>query len=374
MFNITSTFNLVTVGWEGTMFTEDSFMKEARTYTTFKIATFIAKYWFAILVPIGLVGNTLSFLVMIKPNNRKVSTCIYMAAISINDNIMMYMSFHDYFVSTLQTLQIVESNPVECACIAFGFLFALQNGAFQVVAMTIDKYIAIKLPHRAATYSTVRRARMIAVGLYVFAFIYNIPHLFFSRLVHGQCIAYAVDSPLTRAYSWFSFIFNAIVPFIMLVHMNYVIVKTVRNSRKLFRVNDARTGTIKVQGMETRQKSMRSAENQLTIMMILVAILFLILLCPTYIRFIYLIFTTRDTPLKYANSYLLFQISFKLYATNSGLNFFLYCISGKKFRNDLKEILCHCCVPWRSARKGFQSNATEMSTGSSMTLSSPWLR
>ena len=251
MFNITSTFNLVTVGWEGARFTEDSFMKEARTYTTFKIATFMAKYWFALLVPIGFVGNTLSFLVMIKPNNRKMSTCIYMAAISINDNIMMYMSFHDYFVSTLQ---IVESNPVQCACIAFGFLFALQNGAFQVVAMTVDKYIAIKLPHRAATYSTVRRARMITVSLYIFAFIYNIPHLFFSRLVHGQCIAYAVDSTLTRAYSWFSFILNAIIPFIMLVHMNYVIVKTVRNSRKLFRVNDPRSVAGQVQGMEIQTK------------------------------------------------------------------------------------------------------------------------
>ena len=26
----------------------------------------------------------------------------------------------------------------------------------------------------------------------------------------------------------------------------------------------------------------------------------------------------------------------------SGVNFFLYCVSGKKFRNDVKDILC-CC-------------------------------
>ena len=159
------------------------------------------------------------------------------------------------------------------------------------------------------------------------------------------------------------------------MHMNYVIVKTVRNSRKLFRANDAMTSTRKVQGSEIRQKNMKDAENQLTIMLLLVATLFLILLCPTYIRFIYMIFTTRDTPFKYANSYPLFQISFKLYTTNSGVNFFLYCISGKKFRNDLKEIVCHCCNSSPCGRReGFQSNVTERSIVSSMTLTSASLR
>ena len=51
--------------------TKDTFMEGVETYTSFKIATFLATYWFPVLVPIGVVGNTLSFLVMIKPNNRK---------------------------------------------------------------------------------------------------------------------------------------------------------------------------------------------------------------------------------------------------------------------------------------------------------------
>ena len=71
--------------------TEDlpKFMEEVQTQITFKIASYINDYWFPILIPIGLVGNTLSFLVMMKPNNRKISTCFYMVAISINDNLMM---------------------------------------------------------------------------------------------------------------------------------------------------------------------------------------------------------------------------------------------------------------------------------------------
>ena len=92
--------------------------------------------------------------------------------------------------------------------------------------------------------------------------------------------------------------------------------------------------------METRQRKMKSAENQLTIMLLLLTMLFLILLFPTYIRFIYLNFVKRDSASKYASSMLFFQITYKLYTTNNGINFLLYCISGKKFRNDLKQMLC----------------------------------
>ena len=62
--------------------TGDPFMEEANSMIIYKIAIIISKYWMPVLVPIGLIGNTLSFLVMIKPSNRKMSTCIYMAAIS----------------------------------------------------------------------------------------------------------------------------------------------------------------------------------------------------------------------------------------------------------------------------------------------------
>ena len=104
--------------------------------------------------------------------------------------------------------------------------------------MTIDKYIAIKWPHRTATYSTPRRSRMIVVCLYGSVFIYNIPHFLLSSKVGDRCLAYGISSLLAKVYSWFSFVLNAVIPFTFLIHMNYVIVKTVRNSHKTFRAND----------------------------------------------------------------------------------------------------------------------------------------
>ena len=137
-------------------------------------------------------------------------------------------------------------------------------------------------------------------------------------MIGEVCISYGISSIFSRVHSWFSFVLNAIIPFTLLIYMNFVIVKTVRNSRKIFRTNDINTG------MNSREKAMKNAENQLTIMLLLVTTLFFILLCPAYFRFIYLLLAKRDTPPEYAISMILFQVTYKLYTSNSGINFFLY--------------------------------------------------
>ena len=122
--------------------TEDlsTFMEQVETYMTYKTAKYINRFWFPILVPIGLIGNTLSFLVMILPHNRKMSTCIYMAAISINDNLMMCLALNGWLVTTGK---LYEWPRWGCKCQAYFVGFSLQTSTFLVLAMTIDKYVAI---------------------------------------------------------------------------------------------------------------------------------------------------------------------------------------------------------------------------------------
>ena len=334
-----------------TTVTKDTFLQETETYVTFRMATYISDFWFPILVPIGLVGNTLSFLVMIRPNNRNISTCIYMAAISVNDNIMMCPALQDWLVGTVF---VREWYLLECVLHTYLHAYSLQCGTYQVLAMTLDKYIAIKWPHRAATYSTPRRTKITISAIITSIAIFNLPHFFITAVVAGNCYGFSVKSIITKIYSWLTIILNAVVPFTLLIHMNYVIVKTVRHSRKTFRGNV---------DIDARQKSMKNAENQLTIMLLLVTTLFLILLLPTYIRFIYAAFVISDTPYKYATTMFIFEFSYKLYVTNSGINFFLYCLSGQKFRNDLKEMVC-----W-IRRTGSSSHVLRTETSTLSTIS-----
>ena len=311
-------------------------MDEAKALLIYKVATFIAIYWIPILVPIGLVGNILSFLIMVKPSNRKLSTCIYMAAISVNDSMMLSIILYGWSVSYLK---IHKRYPLGCRIESFLIMFALQKATYQVVAMTIDKFIAIKWPHKAATYSTPKRAKMTIIVLYVCVISYNLPDFFLTKMIGTACVSYAVGSVYAKIYSWLTFFLNGVIPLTSLIAMNSAIVHEVRKSHNRFRnhesVKELENQNFAGQG---RHRPRKSVENQLTVMLLLVTTLFLVLLIPTYGRFLYFTSVNRDTPER-ATATLFLHLSTRLYFTNSGINFFLYCISGKKFRKDLKKLL-----------------------------------
>ena len=210
--------------------------------------------------------------------------------------------------------------------------------------MTFDKYVAIKWPHKAATFSATRRAKLTVLVVWICVVVYNIPHLFLTRMVRDVCLSCSTGGIINKVYSWITFSLNGAVAFLVLIYMNCVIIKEVRSSRKMIGGNENQglqkgQGQNKVALSSRREQTMKSIENQLTTMLLLVTILFLILMFPANIRFIYTSFVARDTPTKYAYFIFLFHLSHRLYFTNNGVNFFLYCISGEKFWNDLKEIL-----------------------------------
>ena len=188
--------------------TQDTFLQEAESYMTYKVAKYFDSYWFPVLIPLGFVGNILSFLVMIRPHNRRISTCIYMAAISINDNAMMSWAFRSWYLYTIN-----NNYPSSCKITAFVSYLILQNSTFQVLAMTIDKYIAIKWPHKAAVHSTPKRTKVIIVTIFIFVIIYNLPHFYITRVIEGKCYGYSAKIILTKIHSWSSFVLNAIIPF-----------------------------------------------------------------------------------------------------------------------------------------------------------------
>ena len=177
---------------------QNTFVQEAGTYIAFKVAKYIATNWFPVLIPLGLAGNILSFLVMIRPKNRKVSTCIYMAAISINDNLLLCFDIHVWFVVAVNKR---KWNEWECKSNAYFAYLCLQTATYLILAMTIDKYIAIQWPHKSAWYSSPRRAKIIISAVIISVAMYNLPHFFTTTVVAGNCYGYSTKGILTKVYS-----------------------------------------------------------------------------------------------------------------------------------------------------------------------------
>ena len=224
---------------------------------------------------------------------------------------------------------------------------------FQILAMTSDKYFAIKYPHKASVYSTPHRTRLIILTIFLLALGYNIPAFFLQGLDGDNCHGFAVKGIFTKVLVWISAFVSGVIPFTLLVYINFHIVQTVRKSRKQFhdKKNEIKDVVQRASKSEhdissnriddpkdPRRKS-KSAENQLTVMLVLVAILFLVLNAPTYVRFVYTSLFKAKTAREYASFFLFMQISQKLYLLNNCINFALYMGSGRKFRKELWEII-----------------------------------
>ena len=90
-----------------------------------------------------------------------------------------------------------------------------------------------------------------------------------------------------------------------------------------------------------QQEKNKNTEVQLTIMLILVSSVFIILLLPFEMREIYYtIFSKAETAKQYAIFIFVFDVTYELYNANYGINFYLYFVSGTKFRRDLLALLC----------------------------------
>ena len=213
-----------------------------------------------------------------------------------------------------------------------------------IVSMTFERFYSIIRPHKAASFNTVKRAKISIVCIIIVSTLYNIPHFFIS-MDHGrQCIPYATKGSHVEIYYWFSFVVQFVFPFISLLAMNTVIIHTL--NKRLTRDFIKSPNQSQIQSQSQGQSSssrMKSSEKQIFIMLLLVTFGFLILTTPAYLSMLYVQWVGYgETPAGFGRFYLFYQVGQKAIFTNNAINFFFYVLSGQKFRNDLMKLF-RCC-------------------------------
>ena len=201
--------------------------------------------------------------------------------------------------------------------------------------MTFERFYSIIQPHKAASLNTVKRARIIIISIFVFYLTYSIPFLFVAGYNGISCIVnrFASVNVLGEIYHWLTEIVIFIFPFLSLLTMNSVIIHTLRKR------SQSNIFGSKTQDESTSQQLRnKHPEKQIVTMLLLVTFVFLLLNLPVRCLVFYVNFSSGNTPYYYAGLHLGYQAGEKAYYTNHGINFFLYVISGQKFRTDLKNL------------------------------------
>ena len=194
-------------------------------------------------------------------------------------------------------------------------------------------------PHKAASFNTVKRAKLTVALIALISILYNLPHLYLTSYVGWECIPYgnAKQYSLGELYYWLSLVVQFALPFVCLLTMNSIIIHKIRNRFVLVKkpLNDSSSSD----SSQGENSTTKHSEMQVFVILLLVTFAFLILATPGYLFFLFVrIINFFKTPKLLAGYFLFYHVAHKMYISNHGINFLLYVISGKKFRTDLRNI------------------------------------
>ena len=194
------------------------------------------------------------------------------------------------------------------------FFTATLCSTLLILSMTFDRFYSIIRPHKAASFNTIKRAKITIFCIFVFGVVFNIPHWFTTFNIGWLCLPFGNKVVMAKSYSqfyyWASFVLQFAFPFVTLLMMNSVIINTLRN-----RIKNIKTDEGQGQGQSIRTKN--SSEKQVFAILLLVTFGFLILSTPMYVFFLLnLIVDFSESPKLFAIQHLYSNGAQKLHFTN----------------------------------------------------------
>ena len=329
-------------------------------YVSFKVARAISLYGQPIIASMGVVGNTVSMLVMFQRDNRQTSFGIYLGVLAVSDTLALCTS------TALWLSQLLSSSPLmDIDCQMRGWLSnSLQmNGLFLILSVTFDRLISVRFPLKAVVWCDPKRAKIACGVIFGAMWLVNAP---FYVLNHVEtCNVCAIGTPgsvVSFVYPWISACVGLLVPFVLLVSMNVAIGLAIRSRLPRRALYSPGIGQQTAESIEmgvahvmrvcpnedpeqiaprddTQLRPMSPRDRNAIVMLFLVSVAFLLLVTPHFVHVaVFSVVDRTSDPSLHADYILFFQVSHKLYSTNNACNFFLYCLSGTKFRSDVVRL------------------------------------
>ena len=342
---------------------------------------FQLRFWvYVFVIPFGLLGNLLSLLVVCRKQNRALSCSVYMGALAVADAAVLLCQ---------AALLLANSKPnglshpvlsIICKIFSYMSYSAAFCGVLIILALLLERVIAVTRPLKAALWLSPTRAIIITFIITVIALIYNIP-VYPTTSFTIQCVSTPGTSRLYTAYQMSKLFFSGLLPFLGILTMNIIILCVVKSGDKSKKQSSAQVQISNVSstssamtitsaddsmvnieirdefrntqspdtnaGKEARvnlgmthNNQQRRREMQLTLMTVLMSCMFLCLTMPKYVH--QLIFIninwsgSADTIVTFGWSA---SITSQLLLFNSAINFYLYAMAGSKFRSDLVKVM-----------------------------------
>lgn len=310
---------------------------------------YIKFYSLAVIIPLGIVFNSVASMIFLRKRMRNIPTAHYFLGLACADNIvligefMLWTSSYDSQGSIIG-LNLIHRNTMMCRLVYFLRYMGRLWSSWLVVAICLDRYITITLPNitlPCPCHDIFNKPLIILSGLVLISTALACPAFFAVGVADwdGNMRCLVLESFKDVYHKWRQAVMivgELFLPSIIVAIFTALII--IRLARARNRIPGQQSITTRT---EERVARRRCRDAQLTMSLLSVAVAFVILRLP-YIIFYELNQAEKKQHLSEwmkFRIYVAYQITYLLAVTNYAINFFLYVISGVRFRLELLNLL-----------------------------------
>ena len=198
--------------------------------------------------------------------------------------------------------------------------------------VTLERFVAVLLPHKAKSLFTINRAKISVIITLVIICLISSPNIITYYYEEGYCYT-DIMGPLAEYVLWYLILFKAAIPLGIIFFANIGIIIGVAKARR-----------DRQRHLSTSQGDDKS--HSLTIILLTISISFFILSLPQAL------YAAIEVPIitkngdrffpgskLFAQLWLTFNVCRYLLNINYAINFFLYCLSGSRFRKEFVAMI-----------------------------------
>ena len=286
-------------------------------------------YVVPLIVVTGTIGHILTVIVMNRRVFSQLSVSIYLQVLALSDLCLLWMTdpFFDW-VHSVSGVSIPTYNGVVCRIQIWLQLSLPWISSWLIVAVSIERVIAVHWPHQAKVLCTRQRALCVSLGI-VFMFCAVNSHVITTvDIVTFDTVQYCtwIDQFVHIILGTLAILLYSVLPILLIVTCNILLIRNLNRHKR----------STSMDSLSSQSSMMRNQRNNNVVRMLIVnSFAFIVLTLPINVLVTVNLSSNINIPLPVlltANTMAL---------TNHACNFVLYTLSGSIFREELQR-MCTC--------------------------------
>ncbi|KAL8590287.1 hypothetical protein ACOMHN_006403 [Nucella lapillus] len=334
-----------------------SFQDVLESLADYKASVAAWRYCPPFILVLGTLGNLMILWVLgVKSGASSYSMPIYFRALAVSDLVLLYTGLLRNWVKYLAHLDVRDMHSAVCKIHIFLVYVTSMTSAWFLVMMTTQRAISVVWPHKLRQLHSRKTASISVAVIVVIICLFNAHQLYGYEVRYypdyGQYYCDYLDPDYEHfargPWPWVDMCLASLLPFAFLLTSNsllmWKVTSSIRDVRKL-----TNTGHKSQEVASHRQKQSTS----LNVTLIFLSAMFFLLTSPVCVFLIldhYFHFDLVSTgdPGHVAASTLGWGVTNLLLYTNSAINFYLYFLTGSRFRAQVWQCLLRVVLSRRS--------------------------